>query len=439
MVARIVWTEGMFIAPQHFQHSDKSIRAYVDAVSQLDLRGSDYGVSSLELNDNALQIGKISIRKAAGVFPDRLYFELIQELTLDVPEGTVDEIVYLAVPLAVYGACEFGPSSGQHRYATSPQELRDLRDTDNEAVETEVAAVGVTLKLGTSDLSGFATIPVARILEKSAQGRVILDRSYIPRALSIEASSVLMERLDEILSLAGVRATNAASRIESQLRTHSESSLFSERMELQILNSSLLALQNLLANTKLSAREFYNEAGGLLVKLEAMQARTTDPSLVYDPTNMGGSFEGVFGKLRAALTLEHTSKVETLGWNRELFEKRRLLRVVVPTRLLGGNYRPVLALSGPDGAAHLSEIGSLACKLAGLSSMPELVSHGLPGVELAPLATPPAELRNRSDAAFFSIGTSSALWQRYLEKHEALALHVDDRIQSLDATLYLLD
>ena len=71
--------------------------------------------------------------------------------------------------------------------------------------------------------------------------------------------------------------------------------------------------------------------------------------------------------------------------------------------------------------------------------MPDLVARGLAGIELTPLPVPPPELRSRADAAFFAVNTSSEHWLRYLEKREALALHIDDRIRTADATLYMLD
>jgi len=70
--------------------------------------------------------------------------------------------------------------------------------------------------------------------------------------------------------------------------------------------------------------------------------------------------------------------------------------------------------------------------------MPDLVSLGLTGVEIKSLTVAPPELRSRANAAFFSIDTSSPHWLSFLEKREALALHVDDRIGTVEATLYML-
>ena len=161
--------------------------------------------------------------------------------------------------------------------------------------------------------------------------------------------------------------------------------------------------------------------------------------MVYRAENMAGSFESIFAGLRRKLTLEKPASVMALSWNTELFESRRVLRLIIPTSVLNEGRRPILALRGPDNAQALSELGPLACKLCGLSSMPDLVARGLPGIELQALNVAPPELRSSADAAFFAINTSSEFWQRFLEKREALALHVDDRIQTVDATLYMLN
>ena len=435
----VVWSEGMFIAPQHFQHLDAAARRYADEVAQLDLTAGDFGVSELELNPDALKIGKVAVRTAAGVFPDRLFFRLAQELVLDIPDGLVDETVHLAVPLAIAGTAQFGQEGGVSRMLKRQAELRDVNDPDNTPVAAELADVGACLLLGKMDFSGYATIPIARILEKTSEGQVVLDRSFVPHALRLSAAPVMVERLAEVVSLARVRAANAAGRVASQSGTRSDASLMTERMELQILNKWLLVLQNDQRSGTINPRRLFLNLASLSVELDVITGQATAETLVYDAARMGACFDALWSDLRRQLTLEKPSSVEALSWNTELFEKRRVLRLVIPQRLLQDGRRPVLALSAPEAGTPLTELAPLACKLAGLSAMPDLVARGLPGVELTPLQVAPAELRARADAAFFAINTNSEHWQSYIGKREALALHVDDRIRRVEATLYMID
>ena len=438
MSKSIVWSEGMFLAPQHFQHQQLHLQAYVNEVAQLDLYHGDFGISELKINQDILNIGKLGLRKAAGVFPDRLFFRLGQEVVLDIADGTVDEIILLAVPLAVFGTAQYGDGQDPTRMVKSRTDLHDLNDISNEPVDAEIAETGARLMPQSAETSGYTTIPVARVLEKTTEGRVILDRSFIPHVLRISASGLLMERLEETVSLLRLRASNAAGRISNGSNTRSDSSLMFERQELQVLNRGLITLQNTLHSGHITPRALWGQMASLAAELDAASGVIAPENAIYVADDMAKSFEAVLSDLRKQLVMEKPASVIALNWNTELFERRRLLRLIVPARVLGENRRPVLALSGPDGDAALSELGPLACKLAGLSAMPELVSRGLTGVDLKPLAVAPPELRSRADAAFFTIDTNSPHWQRFLEKREALALHVDERINTVGATLYML-
>jgi type VI secretion system protein ImpJ len=429
----------MFIAPQHFQHLDVTVQRYVNEVAQLDLSYGDYGASLLDINLDMLKIGKIAIRDAAGVFPDRLFFRLSKELVADIPDGVVEETVHLAIPLAITGNVQFGEQGEKVRMIKTRSELRDLNDPSNEAIDTELAHAGVCLRLGSEDFSGFASFPIARILEKTAEGSVVLDRSFVPHVLRVKASKVLTERLEETIALARARASNAAGRVAADTGTRSETSLMTERQELQTLNRWLLKMQNEAVAGSIGPRRLFLDLASMSVELDAILGQATDPDLIYNPDKMPAAFETIFASLRKKLTLVKPASVMALSWNTELFEARRVLRLIIPGSVLSEGRRPILALSGPDNAQALSELGPLACKLAGLSAMPELVARGLPGIELKALSVAPPELRSRADAAFFAVNTSSEFWQRFLEKREALALHVDDRIRTVDAILYMLD
>lgn len=434
----IVWREGMFIAPQHLQHLDRELRANLAALGQLDISGEDFGLSRIQVNRDLLAIGKIVVSDAAGLFPDHTYFGLVRDLFLDVPDSTVDQVVMLAVPLHSGGMTLVGDTRGQHRWVVQDTLLDDMTDRDAPPVEAELAEPGVCLKLSSDDLSGYACIPFARILEKTVQGRVVLDDAYLPVCIAVGASQRLLARLHETLSLARARANNAAMRLRMAQGTQSSVSLISERFELELLNRAIMALQAAEHHPWLSPRRLYGLMADLLAGLDAHAARSVDPDIIWNPTDPTRSFEKIIARLRGHLTLEAHTAVISLGWNSELFEKRRLLRLVVPPRLMDQRRRPILAIFDPAHNSQLGELVPKACKLAGISAMPELVTHGLQGVRLTHLPVAPPELRDKTDTAFFAVDTNSSLWLRFIDSKEALGLHVDERIDAPSATLYLI-
>ena len=434
----VVWSEGMFIAPQHFQQFDRALRAYTDGLATLDIEGDDHGFAGLTVNAERLKVGKVSVQAASGVLPDRTYFELSEEQILDIPEGTVERTVFLAVPLARHGTTQVGDQRGVHRHMSERVELHDIADYRNEPVDAEISSLGVCLRLEGDDMSGFSAMPVVRILERTTEGLVILDKGFVPPCLAIGASDALMDRVTDMLSLARARAANTASRIKTISQSQRPGSYLDERLELEALNRGVFAVQNALAHPHISGRRLYRALGDMTVSLEAGEAVPTDATMIYDAQNPGGTFDQLFVRLRRKLTLSTEASVMELQWNTELFEKRRLLRMVVTQRVLAEGRRPVLAISAPIGRASLMEIVPSVCKMAGLSAMPELVQMGLPAIKLTPLGTAPSELRDKADAAFFAIDTGSPHWLRFVEKKEALAMHVDDRIPTLTSKLYML-
>ena len=98
---KIVWSEGLFIRPQHFQQSDryfeKQLRSRVRG-----LRPYSWGVTELKLNLDMLALGKFAIDVARGVLEDGTPFSIPDEADhpppLDVPENTRNSVIYLALP-----------------------------------------------------------------------------------------------------------------------------------------------------------------------------------------------------------------------------------------------------------------------------------------------------------------------------------------------------
>lgn len=434
----VVWREGMFIAPQHLQHLDRELRASMASLGRLDVSGEDFGLVRLRINRDLLGVGKIVVSDAAGLFPDRTFFDLMGEVFVDVPDGTVDQVVMLAVPLHSGGMTLVGDLRGLHRWVTHDAALEDMTDMDAPPVQAELAEPGACLKLSSEDLAGYACIPVARILEKTTEGRVVLDDAYLPVCIAVGASQRLLARLHEILSLARARANNAAQRLRQAHGTQSSASLIGERFELELLNRSIIALQAAEHHPWLSPRRLYGLMADLLAGLDAHADRVAEPDILWNPADPTGSFERIISRLREHLTLEARANVLSFTWNTELFEKRRLLRLVVPQRLLSEGRRLVLAISDPGQSQALGDLVPKACKLAGISGMPDLVTHGLQGVRLQHLPVAPPELRDKADTAFFAVDTGSPLWMRFVEKKEALGLHVDERIEAPSAMLYLI-
>ena len=61
----VIWHEGLFVKPQHFQQQARAAEAAVHQRMH-SLNDALYGFSELELNSEYLSFGKVAITKARG-------------------------------------------------------------------------------------------------------------------------------------------------------------------------------------------------------------------------------------------------------------------------------------------------------------------------------------------------------------------------------------
>src|SRR5580693_5016490 len=118
---RVVWSEGLFLRPQHFQQQTRYFERYVEGRGR-PLRAHSWGLSELEIERDLLGIGKLGLRRAAGVFPDGTPFCMPDDDPLPAPleltELIRDQRTFLALPVRKEGAreCDRRAQPGTVRY-----------------------------------------------------------------------------------------------------------------------------------------------------------------------------------------------------------------------------------------------------------------------------------------------------------------------------------
>src|SRR5438045_2770399 len=66
---KVVWSEGLFLKPHHFQQQERYLERYVETRCEA-LRSHAWGFVELQIDRDLLSIGKLALRRATGVFPD---------------------------------------------------------------------------------------------------------------------------------------------------------------------------------------------------------------------------------------------------------------------------------------------------------------------------------------------------------------------------------
>ena len=170
--SRVVWNEGLFIKPQHFQQQQRFLEYHIE---ERIASGNpfQYGLTELSINLEYLAFGRIAIERATGVMPDGSVFRIPQEDTmpepLDIEDASlVNQIIYLAVPLRSHALREVDwPSEpGTSRFESHRLEVRDVHTLEGDSAQIDVSPLKMQLLLEREDRSAFASVAIAKIIEK---------------------------------------------------------------------------------------------------------------------------------------------------------------------------------------------------------------------------------------------------------------------------------
>ena len=220
---RVVWSDGLFIKPQHFQQQQRYLE---HQINERALAISDYlyGFSDLELNAEYLSFGRVGLVRASGLFPDGTRFCLPQDDVMPEPLEITDasvanQVVYLALPLGSESLAEveWPEAAIAGRFRAQSEEVRDLHSIDGDSHSIDVARVAPKLMLERDDRSAYAALAIGRILEKRPDGSLVMDPNFIPTMLSVRAAPRLQRFVGEMAGLMRERAKNIAAGVVEHL------------------------------------------------------------------------------------------------------------------------------------------------------------------------------------------------------------------------------
>ena len=158
---KVVWNEGMFLCPQHFQQFGRYLESQIDGRIK-DIQCHDWGISELRIDEGLLPLGKISIASVTGRLPDGQAFHIPQEEDapepLEIPENTQNAIVYLALPLRRRDAVEVdtgGSHTGTPRFIAKEYDVRNNTTGSDDSTTIQVGQPNFRLVLDTDNLGAY--------------------------------------------------------------------------------------------------------------------------------------------------------------------------------------------------------------------------------------------------------------------------------------------
>ena len=237
---RVIWSEGLFLQPQHFQQQERYFERYVEARCQA-LVPHSWGFTEIEFERDLLSIGKVALRRVAGVFPDGTPFRMPDDDPLpkpiDIGPDVRDQILYLAVPLRRAGELEADRDGGADelvRHDVREVQARNATSSGGDPALLEVGALRTRLLLASDVTQAYAVRAAGprRRVPSGQAGRA--RRNFIPTVLHVRTAGRLAAFTTELLGLLHQRGEALAGRVAATGR--GAAAEFADFLMLQAIN-----------------------------------------------------------------------------------------------------------------------------------------------------------------------------------------------------------
>jgi type VI secretion system protein ImpJ len=438
--SRVVWSEGLFLQPQHFQQQDRYFERYIENRSSA-LVPHTWGFTEVEFERDFLKIGKIGLRRLSGVFPDGTPFRMPDDdplpPPLDIGSDIRDQRLHLALPLRRPGELEV--SRGPAREDLARLEIREFMAANaagngGDPATLEVGALRTRLLLDSDSTEAYACVPLAHVVECRADQQVVLDDNFMPTVLQIRAATRLATITAELLGLFHQRGEALGNRVTAGSRAAANE--LADFLMLQTINRCEPVLAHFADAGLVHPEQLYGfcvaAAGELTTFTTTSKRAPRFPGYRHD--RLKESFEPVIASLR-----ESMSKVMTQNAIAIPLEKRRfgISLAIVPDKSLFGSAVFVLAARADGPAENVRQRFPAQVKVAPAEVIGDLVRQGLPGVPVVPIPVAPRQIPFHAGYAYFELDQSHDLWTQ-LKDSGGVAIYVSGDFPGLAMELWAI-
>ncbi len=417
-LSKVVWSEGMYLGPQHFQAQSRYFEDSIKfAVSSLWSR--PYGLLGCGLDEEALRNGTLALVHARGIFPDGMPFLMPECDALPAPRPIAEVfpptrdrlIALLAVPARKpQGLNTVLPGgAGQGRFLAETRILRD-ETTGADERPVQMGRKNIRLLLDLEPADELVTLPVARMMRDGA-GHIVFDPDFIPPCLQLGASERLMLLLGRLVGILEEKSSS----IEGAPSTQGE---FSPRdiahFWLQhAVNAALAPLRHLWISKRGHPEELHVELsrlGGALCTFALDSHPRTLP--LYDHDNLSESFDALDRHIRRHL--EITVPTNCVAIPLEKVSDYAFEGEVSDTRCLG-RARWFLGIRSNLGEAEVITRTPQLVKVCSAKFVTELVKRAIAGLTLTHQPVPPSAIRTKLEMQYFSINRTGPFWDHIVQ------------------------
>ncbi|HVE87819.1 MAG TPA: type VI secretion system baseplate subunit TssK [Myxococcales bacterium] len=443
---RVLWTEGLFMTPQHLQQQDLYHEAMLEARVAA-LSPYTWGVATLELDAEGLAAGQLGLLRFSGVLPDGTPVALERGQPESPAARPVEPHfkaqtrvleVFLGLPkerlLEPGGAVQ----SEAHRLVRATAVNRQVPDLTAASNVSQVSfgQRNFAILFGDEPREDYDAIKIAE-LARDKSGAITPVESYVPPCLRIGTTpwvTSVLRALQKTM-LAKQRALSSTRRHRDESSVEFTSADVGRFLQLSALNAAIPVLGHLVDTADLPPQTAYlwlSQIAGTLYTFAA----DGDPSGLpkFQFLNLRATFTDLFARLEELLrpiALEQCITVPLTVRPDGLYEGKLL------DDRLNRATQCVISVKSDLAERLVADQFPKRAKMSAREDIQRVVQAAVPGVPLQVTFRPPPEVPIRPGVVYFTVGIQDDRWKQAL-REGAVALYLPQPFEPAKTELELL-
>ncbi|MQA19305.1 type VI secretion system baseplate subunit TssK [Rugamonas rivuli] len=434
--SKVLWGEGLFLRPQHFQQQDQYHEARLKQTAQA-LHPYLWGVRKIEWDLDALKTDRLRLQSLSVMFHDGEIVDapasdpLPTAIDLSTLPPTLQELTFYAA-LPTLSPAGGNAATAEHatgaRYRESTHETADLY---TQAADTEVSYLKKSARLISDQepLGAFDCIPVIR-LRRVVTGGFEPDPEFIPPGLSIASVPGLKAVLDRLMDAlqAKVQSLQGHMREPSRNVIEFRSGDVSSFWLLHTVSTSAAALMHYVRNPALHPERLFE---ALLTLAGAMMTYSKQYSLMHLPSYQHDDLAHCFSSLDHIIRDLLDTVISTKYFSIALSEEKPSYHLgKLDSGKIDQRTTLYLAVSASLSALELVDIVPLRVKVGAPDDVEKCVLSAMPGVKITHAPQVPAAIPVQPDTYYFALEGKGMLYEQML-KAQSISIYVPAGIRDL--------
>ncbi|KAB1858084.1 type VI secretion system baseplate subunit TssK [Acinetobacter tandoii] len=443
---KILWGEGLFLRPQHFQLQDRYHEQHLNHTIRATIPFA-YGIQKISFDESQLNLNVLALEAIEMIWQDGEIYaapsrDLLPEpILLDNLNLQGEMQIYLAIPIVQANKknVSYEKSSQPSRYHCYLTETHDLF-TDASPAEISLLRRRAEFKLlephimPTHEMDGLLYLPVGMIKRQSS-GHFELDPKFMPPLLHIESNAALLNQLKRLLNIirAKIKTIQSNNRENEQKLIEFRSGDIVSFWLVNALNTAYASLNHIFQHPQIHPERLFSEllrlTGSLLTFSSVYEV---DQLPKYQHHQLQQSFSDLEQILRDLLDTIISNRYISIS----LKETRPSYWVgSLETDKITRDTRLYVSVSSSMMQTHeLIQIVPLRFKVGSTIDVEQRVVAALPAIPLHHLMQVPTAIPVRSGVSYFEIEPHHELYQQMLSS-ETICIYVPSGFQDISIEL----